>query len=169
MYLLVTLGIHRSYGNGDINSYINSHMNTLEKNWIHRLGQQYEEIFKIRNTNLQLRSPGHGGQKNKKAGNCKEFCVSRQRNHQISPCKTGFTGSNKLNKKTKQIIQLLLCKTNSSYMKLLLRFNAGVRILFRLNGQKSPKVVYKKALLKNVATFTGKYLCWSLFLIKSQA
>ena len=150
MYLLVTLGIHRSYGNGDINSYINSHMNTLEKNWIHRVGQQYEEIFKIRNTNLQLRSPGHGGQKNKKAGNCKEFCVSRQRNHQISPCKPGFTGSNKLNKKTKQIIQLLLCKTNSSYKKLLLRFNAGVRIeyCFGWMDRSHPRWSIKKLFLK---------------------
>ena len=28
---------------------------------------------------------------------------------------------------------------------------------------------YKKAVLKNFATFTGKYLCWRLFLIKFQA
>ena len=31
MYLLAKLGGHSSYGNGDINSYINSFMNTLEK------------------------------------------------------------------------------------------------------------------------------------------
>ena len=32
-----------------------------------------------------------------------------------------------------------------------------------------PEVFYKKAVLKNFAIFTGKYLCWSLFLIKLQA
>ena len=31
MYLHATFGGHRSYGNGDINSYINSYMNTSEK------------------------------------------------------------------------------------------------------------------------------------------
>ena len=33
----------------------------------------------------------------------------------------------------------------------------------------SPQVFYKKAILKNFVTFTGKRLCWSLFLIKLQA
>ena len=85
-------------------------------------------IFKIRNTDLQLRSPGHGCQKNKKkAGNYKALCVSCQRNHQIAPCKTGFTGLNKLNQK-KRIIQILSCKTNSSYNRLPIRSNTGVRI-----------------------------------------
>ena len=32
MYLLAKFGGHRSYRNGDINSYINSYMDTLEKN-----------------------------------------------------------------------------------------------------------------------------------------
>ena len=31
-----------------------------------------------------------------------------------------------------------------------------------------PKVFYKKAVLKNFAIFTGKHLCWSLFLINLQ-
>ena len=31
MYLLVKFGSHRSYGNGDMNSFISSYMNTLEK------------------------------------------------------------------------------------------------------------------------------------------
>ena len=31
MYLLAKFGSHRSYGNGDINSYMSSYMNTLEK------------------------------------------------------------------------------------------------------------------------------------------
>ena len=32
-----------------------------------------------------------------------------------------------------------------------------------------PKVFHKKVVLKNFAVFTGKHLCWSLFLIKWQA
>ena len=36
-----------------------------------------------------------------------------------------------------------------------------------MNIQKQPpKVFYKRAVLKNLAIFTGKHLCWSLFLIK---
>ena len=31
------------------------------------------------------------------------------------------------------------------------------------------EVYYKKAVFKNFAIFTGKYLCWSLFLIRLQA
>ena len=34
--------------------------------------------------------------------------------------------------------------------------------------KQSPEVFYKKAVLKNFAIFTGKYLCWNLFLIKLQ-
>ena len=33
----------------------------------------------------------------------------------------------------------------------------------------APEVFYKKAVLKNFSVFTGKHLCWSLFLIKLQA
>ena len=33
----------------------------------------------------------------------------------------------------------------------------------------SPEVLYKKSILRNFAIFTGKHLCWSLFLIKLQA
>ena len=36
--------------------------------------------------------------------------------------------------------------------------------------QKHPSEVFcKKEILKNIAYFTGKHLCWSLFLIKLQA
>ena len=31
-----------------------------------------------------------------------------------------------------------------------------------------PEVFYKKSVLKNVAIFTGRHLCWSLFLVKLQ-
>ena len=34
---------------------------------------------------------------------------------------------------------------------------------------KPPEVFCKKGILKNVANFTGKHLCWSVFLIKLQA
>ena len=41
--------------------------------------------------------------------------------------------------------------------------------LFLLWNQKQPlEVFYEKAVLKNFAIFTGKHLCWSLFLIKLQ-
>ena len=37
------------------------------------------------------------------------------------------------------------------------------------DGQKQLPVAYEKAVLQNFANFTGKLICWSLFLIKSQA
>ena len=61
MYLLPKFGCHRSYGNGDINSY----MNTSES-WTHCIDFQYWEILKIRNTDWQFQSSGHGWQKNEK-------------------------------------------------------------------------------------------------------
>ena len=36
------------------------------------------------------------------------------------------------------------------------------------NKKHPPEVFYKKAALKNFSIFTGKRLCWSLFLIKLQ-
>ena len=42
--------------------------------------------------------------------------------------------------------------------------------LGKINVQKqSPEVLYKKSVFKNFANFTGKHLCWSLFLIELQA
>ena len=42
--------------------------------------------------------------------------------------------------------------------------------MFKMNNKKQPpEVFYKKSVLKNVLIFTGKHLCWSLFLIKLQA
>ena len=50
MYLLAKFGVHRSYGNGDSSSYINSYMNEyLEKSSTQRLDAPYWKIFKIRN------------------------------------------------------------------------------------------------------------------------
>ena len=41
--------------------------------------------------------------------------------------------------------------------------------LKRINRSNHPEVVCKKGVLKNFAKFTGKYLFWSLFLLKLQA
>ena len=39
--------------------------------------------------------------------------------------------------------------------------------MFKINNKKKPpEVFYKKAVLKYFSIITGKYLCWSLFLIK---
>ena len=39
--------------------------------------------------------------------------------------------------------------------------------MFTINNKKQlPEVFYKKTVLKNFSIFTGKYLCWNLFLIK---
>ena len=46
MYLLAEFGRNRSYGNGDINSYINSYMNTLKKAKINALVQHIEKFSK---------------------------------------------------------------------------------------------------------------------------
>ena len=35
--------------------------------------------------------------------------------------------------------------------------------------KQSPEVFCKKSVLKNFANFTGKHLCWSIFIIKLQA
>ena len=67
MYLLAKSGGHKSDGNGDINSYISSYMNNLEKALLTgSVCLPHGEIFKMRNTDLQFRIPGHGWQKNTK-------------------------------------------------------------------------------------------------------
>ena len=47
-------------------------------------------------------------------------------------------------------------------------FEQGEHIVLIMQKQ-PPKGFYKKAVLKNFAIFTGKYLCWSLLLIKAFA
>ena len=37
---------------------------------------------------------------------------------------------------------------------------------FLIIQKQPPEVLYKKGVLENIAIFTGKYLCWSIFLIK---
>ena len=44
-----------------------------------------------------------------------------------------------------------------------------LNIYFMKLTEQPPKVFYKKAVFKNFAVFTGKYLCWGLFLIKLPA
>ena len=68
MYLLAKFSGHRSYGNGDINSYINSYMNISEK--AERTAQPpILRHFQNQETDLQFRSPRHGWQKNDKKKN----------------------------------------------------------------------------------------------------
>ena len=42
------------------------------------------------------------------------------------------------------------------------------QLFYRALQKQPPEVLYKKTALKNFAIFTGKYLCWSPFLIKLQ-
>ena len=46
-----------------------------------------------------------------------------------------------------------------------------LRFIFHITlfQKQPPEVFYKKAVLKNFAIFTGKHMCWNLFLIKLQA
>ena len=54
------------------------------------------------------------------------------------------------------------CKLRNIYK------NTCAFILLWWNQKQPPEVFYKKAVLKNFAIFTGKHLCWSLFIIKFQ-
>ena len=60
----------------------------LGESWANLLSARYWKIFKTRNTDLQIQSPGHGWQKSKKkekkknTGICKALCVSRKRRKQ---------------------------------------------------------------------------------------
>ena len=62
----------------------------LLKSWSHRLSPPYWDIFNTKDTYLQIRSPGHGWQKNekkekkkKKTGNYNALCISRKPNNAI--------------------------------------------------------------------------------------
>ena len=52
--------------------------NYLKISWTQHLRSPYREILKIRYTDLQIPSPGHGWEKNKKKNtcNCKALCFS---------------------------------------------------------------------------------------------
>ena len=54
MYLLAKSGGHRSYGNGDINSYINSSMNTLKKAELTASNRHIEGFSKSRIPNSEV-------------------------------------------------------------------------------------------------------------------
>ena len=91
MYLFVKFCGQRFYRKGDINSYINSYKDNLEKAELTASIPPYCEIFKIRNTDLQFRSPGYGWQRNNKkknTGNCKASYVSckHKSKHHTSIC-----------------------------------------------------------------------------------
>ena len=53
--------------------------------------------------------------------------------------------------------------------KLLGRHNPCEMAVFKKMEKQPPEVFYKKYVLKNFAIFTGKHLCWSLFLIQNIA
>ena len=93
MYLLVRFGGHKSNRNGDINSYINSYRENVEKVkimvLIHHIGR-----FLIRNTDL-FRYGWQKIEKNEKKnlGNCKDLCISRKHKKQWQ--KQNFLGYRK--------------------------------------------------------------------------
>ena len=67
----------RSYGNGDINSYINSYMNILEKAELTALTRQTVKFPKSGITIFNCEATNTTGRKKKKKnkGNCKALCV----------------------------------------------------------------------------------------------
>ena len=120
MYLLARFDCHRSIGdgNGDINYYISSYMNILEKAGLTTSAREIKRFLKSRIPIYNSEFPDTASRKRRirrTKAIAKRFAFhNKQRNHQIVQCKIGYTRSNKLNEKTKktQIIQILLCKTN---------------------------------------------------------
>ena len=79
-----------------------------------------------------------------------------------------------INKNVLEWFLLITCKehtlTRSTTHFILVETDAQYWTVTSSNCQKQPlEVFYKKALLTNFATFTGKHLHWSLFLIKLPA
>ena len=86
MYLLAKCSGHRSYGNGDVNSYINSYMNTSEKGELTSLVGHIERFSKSEVPIYISEVPDTAFPKNEKKniGNCKALCISRERNKIIT-------------------------------------------------------------------------------------
>ena len=59
VYLLDKFGGQKSFGNGDVNSWINCYINIPKKTEPPVLGLPYWEIFKIRNMDLPFRRLGN--------------------------------------------------------------------------------------------------------------
>ena len=68
MYLLAKFGSHRSYGNGDINSYINSCLNTLEKAELTASVRHIERSTKLGIPIYNSEVPDTDGRKTRKRG-----------------------------------------------------------------------------------------------------
>ena len=85
MYLLVKFVGQRSYRNGDINSYINSYMDTLEKSELTSSIGHIARFLKseIPIYNSEVSDTAGSENKKKTAGNCKVLCVSRKRNKSL--------------------------------------------------------------------------------------
>ena len=65
---------------------------------------------------------------------------------------------------------LLNCGVVKKYFKAIVTAKSNnFSHLLKIFGSSRPEVYCKKAFLKNFSKFTGKYLCWSLFLIEMQA
>ena len=63
------------------------------------------------------------------------------------------------------------CKCSKFYLQadlIVSPFRSDIGVTYRSQKQ-PPELFYKRAVIKNFAIFTGKYLCWSLFLIRLEA
>ena len=61
-----------------------------------------------------------------------------------------------------KIVESLQCILKTRYLRIYLD-------KLNLNRSRRSQMFFKIGVLKNIANFTGKHLCWSLFLIKLQA
>ena len=78
MYLLAKFGSYRYYGNGDINSYISSYMNTLEKAGLTASVHHIERFSKSEITIYNAEVPGTASRKTRK--------TRRRRTQAIAKC-----------------------------------------------------------------------------------
>ena len=88
IYLLAKFGSYRSYENGDINSYISSYLNTLEKaelitSVILRYFQNQGYRFTVRKSRTRLVEKPKEKKKRKNTGNCKVFTPTQKRSKEI--------------------------------------------------------------------------------------
>ena len=87
MYLLTKFGDHRSYRNGDINSYINSYMDTLEKveltASIGHIAIFLKSGIPIYNSEVPTGRKTRRRRRRKKCTQLQSVCASRKRNKQM--------------------------------------------------------------------------------------
>ena len=88
IYLLAKFGSYRSYENGDINSYISSYLNTLEKaelitSVILRYFQNQGYRFTVRKSRTRLVENRRRRRIGKNTDNCKVFTPTQKRSKEI--------------------------------------------------------------------------------------